>query len=55
MNSEVVIGCIDKICERLEKKTILVIENSPIQRSNAMLEKLTEGEDKRLTLLFLPT
>jgi hypothetical protein len=41
INSDVVIVCIDKICGRLEKKTILVIDNSPIPRSNAMLEKLT--------------
>jgi hypothetical protein len=51
----VVIACLDKICERLEKKTISVIDNSPIQRSKAMLEKLTEGEEKGLTLFFLPT
>ena len=46
----------DKICERLGNKTLLVIDNSLIQRSNAMLvKKLTEGENKGLTLLFLPT
>ena len=51
-----VIACIDKNFELLENKTILVIENSLIHRSNAMLvEKLTEWEDKGLTLLFLPT
>lgn len=56
INSDVVIACIDKNFEILENKTILVIENSLIHRSNAMLvEKLTEWEDKGLTLLFLPT
>ena len=55
INSDVVRNCIDKICEPLEKKTILLIENSPIQRSNAMLEKQTKGEVKGLTLWFLPT
>jgi len=47
--------CIDKICERLENKTILVIETSPIQRSNAMLQKQTQGEKKGLIFFFLPT
>ena len=55
INSEVVIACIDKICERLDKKTILVIDSSPLQRSNVMLYKLTEGEDKGLAVFFLPT
>ena len=50
-----VIACSDKICEGLEKKTILVFDPSPIQRSNAMLEKQTEGEEKGLTIFFLPT
>jgi hypothetical protein len=50
-----VIACRYKNCERLENKTILVIENSPIQRSNAMLEKQTKGEKKRLTIFLLPT
>jgi len=46
----------DKICERLENKTILVIDNSLIHRSNGMrVKELTEGKNKGLTLLFLPT
>jgi hypothetical protein len=50
-----VIACSNKNCGRWEKNTILVIDNSPIKRSNAILEKQTKGEEKGLTIFFLPT
>ncbi|MEO0968390.1 MAG: IS630 family transposase, partial [Cyanobacteria bacterium J06639_18] len=55
INSDVVIACIDKFCERLEKQTVLVIDNSPIHTSNAFLAKQEEWKEKGLTIFFLPT
>ncbi len=55
INSDVVIACIDKFCETLKKKTVLVLDNSSVHKSNALLEKLEEWKGKGLTLFFLPT
>lgn len=55
INSDVVIACIDKFCEKLEKTTVLVIDNSSIHTSNMMLDKQKEWSEKGLTLFFLPT
>ncbi len=55
INSDVVIACIDKFCETLEKKTVLVVDNSSIHTSHALLDKLEEWKEKGLTLFFLPT
>lgn len=49
------IACIDKFCETLEKKTVLVLDNSSIHTSNALLDKQEEWKEKGLTFFFLPT
>lgn len=55
INSDVMIACIDKFCETLKKKTVLVLDNSSIHKSNALLEKQEEWMEQGLTLFFLPT
>ncbi|MCP6760266.1 MAG: transposase [Fischerella sp. CENA71] len=50
-----VYACIDKFCETLKNQTVLVIDNSSIHTSNALLDKQEEWKDKGLTLFFLPT
>ena len=55
INSDVVIACIDKFCENLKKKTVLVLDNSSIHKSNALFDKQEEWKEKGLTLFFLPT
>ena len=55
INSDVMIACIDKFCETLKKKTVLVLDNSSIHRSNALFEKQEEWIELGLTLFFLPT
>ncbi|GAA6617525.1 IS630 family transposase [Scytonema sp. NUACC26] len=55
INSDVVIACIDKFCESIEKKTVLVLDNSSIHTSNALFDKQEEWKEKGLTLFFLPT
>ena len=55
INSDVIIACIDKFCETLEKKTVLVLDNSSIHTSNALLDKQEEWLEKGLILFFLPT
>lgn len=55
INSDIMIACIDKFCETLKKKTVLVLDNSSIHKSNALLKKQEEWKEKGLTLFFLPT
>lgn len=55
INSDVVIACLDKFCETLKKKTVLVIDNSSIHTSNALLNKQEEWKEKGLLIFFLPT
>ncbi|MBC6473318.1 MAG: transposase [Hormoscilla sp. GM102CHS1] len=39
VNSEVVISCIDYFCSKLEKKTVLVMDNASIHTSNTVKNK----------------
>lgn len=55
INSDVVIGCIDLYSDRLEKETVLVVDNASIHTSNAFLAKQEEWKEKGLTIFFLPT
>ena len=55
INSDVVIACVDKFCEKLSKKTVLVMDNSSIHRSNMIMDKQKEWSEKGLTIFFLPT
>lgn len=55
INSDVVIACIDKFCATLTQKTVLVVDNSSIHTSNALLDKQEEWKEKGLSLFFLPT
>ena len=53
-NSKVVIECMDRFCKEIDKKTILILDNASIHKSNAMKIKRKEWEEKGLFLQFLP-
>lgn len=55
IDSEVVIACFDQIARRLEQKTVIVIDNAPIHRSEEFEEKINEWEKRGLYIYFLPT
>lgn len=55
INSDVVIACIDKFCERITKKTILVMDNSSIHQNSFLWDKEEEWGSKGLEIFFLPT
>ena len=55
INSDVVIACIDKFCERITKKTILVMDNSSIHQNSFLWDKEEEWASKGLEIFFLPT
>lgn len=55
MDSHVMIGCLDLIAHSLEKETWMVLDNSPIHRSEEFAEKIEEWEKFGLKIYFLPT
>jgi hypothetical protein len=49
-----VITCIDEFVQTIQKKTILILDNAPIQRSKAFKNKIKEWEKDDLYIYFLP-
>lgn len=54
VDSHVAIGCIDIIAKSIEKETVIVLDNSPIHRSEEFEEKIKEWEKLGLKIYFLP-
>jgi transposase len=55
INSDVVIACIDKFCEKLTKKTVLIMDNSSIHQNRFLWDKEEEWSKKGLEIFFLPS
>jgi transposase len=55
INSDVVIACLDKFCEKITKKTVLIMDNSSIHQNNFFWDKEEEWANKGLEVFFLPT
>jgi transposase len=55
VNSKMVIICIDRFSENLEKKTVLLMDQASIHTSDNMMEKIEEWEKKNLEIFWLPT
>jgi transposase len=54
ITSEVVIGCFDDFCERLQVPTVTLVDNASIHRSEAFQDKIPEWEKKGLSIFYLP-
>ena len=55
IDSNIVIACFDRIARHLKRKTVIVIDNAPIHRSEEFEEKIQEWENLGLKIYFLPT
>jgi len=55
VDSHVMIGCLDLIAQSIETETWIVLDNSPIHRSEEFEEKIEEWEKMGLKIYFLPT
>ncbi len=55
IDSQVVIGCFDRIAQSIEKETVVVIDNAPPHRSQEFEEKIEEWEKLGLKIYYLPT
>ena len=54
IDSNVMIGCLDIIAQSVEKETVVVLDNSPIHRSEEFAEKIKEWAKLGLKIYFLP-
>lgn len=54
IDSATFIEIIDDYCDHLTQPTVLILDNSPIHTSHAVAAKLSEWEQRGLTLYFLP-
>lgn len=54
VTSEVVIGCFDDFCNRLEGPTVTIVDNASIHKSEAFQNKIPEWESKGLSVFYLP-
>lgn len=54
VDSETVVVCFDAFSETITKKTVVIIDNAPIHKSQAFSKRLPLWEKKGLFLKFLP-
>ncbi len=55
LDSQCVIACINDFCKKIEKKTVIVIDNAPIDTSYEFKAQIKKWEEKNLFIFFLPT
>lgn len=54
INSDFIIECIDEVATTISKETVLVMDNAPWHKSQKVLDKQKEWNEKNLYLFFLP-
>ena len=54
INSTFIIECIDEVAEQTTRPTVLVLDNAPWHKAQAVLDKQEEWNAKELYLFFLP-
>ncbi len=55
LTSEAIIAFIDDFVRENKQKSIMILDNAPVHRSNLFKEKQVAWEKKGLVLFFLPT
>lgn len=53
-NAAFIIRCLDDFVTKIKRPTVIIMDNAPIHRAKAMMEKRKEWEDKDLFIFFLP-
>ncbi len=54
VDSNVVIGCFDRIAQSMEKETVIVLDNAPIHRSEEFEEQIEGWAKQGLKIYYLP-
>jgi transposase len=55
ITSEIVIKFLDNYVQKIDKLTVVVLDNAPIHKSKAFQQKIAEWRQKKLELFWLPT
>jgi transposase len=55
INSEIVIKFLDLYVQKINKRTVVVLDNAPIHRSKAFQKKIGEWRKKKMEIFWLPT
>ena len=55
INSDVVIACIDAFFPKVDKPTVIVVDQSSIHTSDAIWQKLEEWKERNIIIFELPT
>jgi len=54
IDSQFIIECIDEVAAKAKRLTVLVLDNAPWHKANAVLNKQKEWRNKNVYLFFLP-
>ncbi len=54
MASKEVISLLDCFCQKLQQKTVVVVDNAPTHRSKAFMDKVKQWQEQDLYIFFLP-
>lgn len=54
VHTDVVISCVDLFCDTIVKKTVVVMDNASIHRSDEFEDRLPDWEEKGLFIKYLP-
>ena len=55
INADYIIGCIDDFATTVEKLTVIVLDNAPWHRAQAVQDKLEQWEEQGVFIFYLPT
>lgn len=53
-NSDKIIHFMDRFVQKIVKKTVVILDNSPIHKSKKFMAKIQEWEEKDVLIFFLP-
>ena len=53
-NTDKIIDFMNSFVEQINKKTVVILDNSPIHKSNKFMAKIQEWEEKDVYIFFLP-
>ncbi|MEH2235220.1 transposase [Nostoc sp.] len=54
INSDVIIACIDAFFSKVDKPTVIVVDQSSIHTSDVILDKIEEWNERGITIFKLP-
>ena len=53
-NTDKIIDFMNSFVEQINKKTVVILDNSPIHKSNKFMAKIQEWKEKDVLIFFLP-